>query len=378
MDREELMQLLREAREARLAGMDQVEIDGLINEFTGGQFVDTRALAAAAFAPPPEEAALARVAEHSPASQFARAFTQGLTFGFADELAGLGAAVVPGGKGFSEATEASRQRIEDIRETAPGAALASEIAGGFGVPFGALGTARGAIGAGATRAARAGRAAAAGAATGGATGALTGLGEGQGGLLARAPSAAVSGSLGAAAGGLLGGGVGAVSRTAPVSGQQIADRLVRRVGRQPGTIPATDAIDKSLKQVSREMFQPLEREFTEVTSPGVLAAIQSDDPLVNAVIRRSLPKAVRQGERPPSLLELQSLRQRLRGKASAAQRVGDPAERRLFSDAEAQLREALTDEIPGFAEAQSRWAALQASKRRGTRPLPPRGTYALA
>jgi hypothetical protein len=157
--------------------------------------------------------------------------------------------------------------------------------------------------------------------------------------------------------------VGAVSRTAPVSGQQIADRLVRRVGRQPGTIPATDAIDKSLKQVSREMFQPLEREFTEVTSPGVLAAIQSDDPLVNAVIRRSLPKAVRQGERPPSLLELQSLRQRLRGKASAAQRVGDPAERRLFSDAEAQLREALTDEIPGFAEAQSRWAALQASKR---------------
>ena len=68
-------------------------------------------------------------------SDFSRMAAQGATFNFADELAGAVAAITPGGRGYREARDASRQRVSGLKETSPRASQMAEIAGGFAVPF---------------------------------------------------------------------------------------------------------------------------------------------------------------------------------------------------------------------------------------------------
>lgn len=108
---------------------------------------------------PPPRMGSARVA--------GRAAAQGLTMGFRDELAGLGAALVPGGQGYQEARDASRALDEEARRANPLLYGATEFASGFLVP--GLGSAKlvGAAGKGASALARAGRTIAGGAAMGG-------------------------------------------------------------------------------------------------------------------------------------------------------------------------------------------------------------------
>lgn len=68
---------------------------------------------------------------------------QGAAFGLGDELAGLGAALVPGGKGYTEARAASAANLARIRRERPGQAAAAEAIGaiGTGVAGGTLRTA---------------------------------------------------------------------------------------------------------------------------------------------------------------------------------------------------------------------------------------------
>jgi hypothetical protein len=167
----------------------------------------------------------------SAVGDFARMAAQGATLGFADELAGLGAAMVPGGRGYREASEASRQRVEDLRLLAPGASALSEIAGGVATGAGAVGAA--------TRAGRlgqVGRAAAARPFVGSAAvGALTGAGEGQG-LVGRAMGAATGGALGGVLGGV-GSGVGSALTSAVTPARTRAARLINRQMQRGGVGP---------------------------------------------------------------------------------------------------------------------------------------------
>jgi hypothetical protein len=124
-------------------------------------------------------------------------FSQGVTFGFGDELK---AAVRGGidslrtGEPFGEAYDAwlgqTRGDLGAAREAHPIAAYSAEIGGSLMLPGGAV--------KGATTAAKVGR----GAVAGGAAGAAYGFGSGEGGGLERAKSAAVTGAVGAAGGAL--------------------------------------------------------------------------------------------------------------------------------------------------------------------------------
>ena len=73
---------------------------------------------------------------------FGRTMAQGATFGFSDELRGLGAALIPGGKGYKEAVEAEREKLHAYREQNPLAALGAEALGGIATGFGLAGGAR--------------------------------------------------------------------------------------------------------------------------------------------------------------------------------------------------------------------------------------------
>ncbi len=93
---------------------------------------------------------------------------QGATLGFSDEIAGMGAAMIPGGNDYTEGRDESRADTAAFAERNPELSLAAEFAGGFAVP--GLGGARTVVkGADALR--RGGRAAAIGATEGAAAGA---------------------------------------------------------------------------------------------------------------------------------------------------------------------------------------------------------------
>jgi hypothetical protein len=134
---------------------------------------------------------------------YLRAAGMGATFGFEDELAGLGAALVPGGQGYTEARNAVRHNAEAASAVAPKRMLAAELGGGL-----ASSLAGGAVLGAETAGARLGARLAAGAAGGAAAGGTAGLGYSEDHPLA---STAIGAGLGATLGvglPLVGAGVG--------------------------------------------------------------------------------------------------------------------------------------------------------------------------
>lgn len=180
----ELLDLLRKATEARRRGLPADRINERINAATEGRFSDFRSLAIAARdagisreelgRPTPASEPEGRPGIGTALSDFVRiggnAITGGLLAEAAGLAAGVGAAIVPGGKGFSEAREAersrSRARTAEATERAGDAAIVPQVAGAVAGPGKALaaggralGRATGTRGA-ATLAARGGRTAA--------------------------------------------------------------------------------------------------------------------------------------------------------------------------------------------------------------------------
>lgn len=204
--------------------MDEYEIgevavgeDGRLYRFNGGDATDPKNWAptdndsgpAPMATATPEAAAQARLnaGGGSAVGDFLRMAGQGATFGFGDELAGL-VRGRPGSPEYEAARNASRQRVEDLRMLAPGASLASEVAGGVGLPF------YSGAGVASNVAARTGSRAV-GAAVGGATagllsGGLTGAGEAEDGE--RVMGAVRGGAIGGLFGGALGAGMGGAAR----------------------------------------------------------------------------------------------------------------------------------------------------------------------
>src|SRR5690606_32896385 len=120
----------------------------------------------------------------------------------------------------------SRQRVADLRQLAPGASIASEIAGGVAAPFmTGAGIARALTRPGAGVVARAAAAGAGGAVGGGAAGALTGAGEADGTLGERAVGAAIGAPIGAAGGFATGGALSALG-SALSSGGRFAGEVL--------------------------------------------------------------------------------------------------------------------------------------------------------
>jgi hypothetical protein len=64
------------------------------------------------------------------AMDYLRAALQGASAGFSDEIAGAGAALIPGGKGYTEARDEIRENLAGARAVAPKSMIASEIGGG--------------------------------------------------------------------------------------------------------------------------------------------------------------------------------------------------------------------------------------------------------
>lgn len=209
--------VLEAARRALEAGEDPQAVDAAIASRTHGLFTSFNQLDRAvrerrATEADPEAAALQRLNARggSAAGDFLRMAAQGATLGFADELAGLGAAIAPGGRGYRDARDASRQRVEDLRTLNPGASTLSEIAGGFALPFGG----GRALGRGVTSrtGSRAAGAMAGGAGAGAAGSAAYGAGEADGDLAERGKGALSHGLFGSILGMLTGGATAAAGR----------------------------------------------------------------------------------------------------------------------------------------------------------------------
>jgi hypothetical protein len=181
-----------------------------------------------------------------------RAFLQGLSFGFADELEALIKSKARG-TDYDQEVAAIRYGMQDYADENPAMNFVAETAGTL--PYMALG--------GAGLAAKAGQlglksAAGLGALTGGATGAMTGLGTAEGDLVERLPSAA--------AGGVLGAGLGAAT---PFAAKQVGE-LASGARRKLGFLTEDQAKDA----VMRKELQNLASD--QVTPEEVIQRIQTD------------------------------------------------------------------------------------------------------
>lgn len=298
------------------------------------------------------EAALARLNARggSAGGDFLRMGAQGLTFGFADEIAGAGSAVrarmrgEDAGEAYRSTRDASRQRVEDLRALNPGASALATLAGGLAVPGAAF--ARGG-GAAAVRGGRVAGATARGAGTGAVSGGLFGIGEAEGTLSERAPSGAVGAVGGGALGGLFGAAAAAVPRVrGAIRGGGSADDLAESLGELAG-VPggrigtARDLARARSEQVRAQGFGSLERQIQSVDDAEVLATLR--DPEILPAVRRVLGDEA--SDRAPSFSEVLEIRKGLRKDGTLA-RLDSVLDRRVpgFAGARQQLRAAQTAE----------------------------------
>lgn len=423
--------LLFSAQELLQDGWDAAEVNRRIEQVSGGRWRSVEDLQRAVADARNPDLTL---------GDAGRLFFQGLTQGFGDELIGLGHAVVPGGKGYGEAVEESRGRVEGLRRDHPVASFALEFAGGAAVPGG--------VGAnvGKKVLARTGSrvlgAIAGGAAGGAVGGAISGIGEGEG-VAGRAQGAAWGGAIGTATGGALG-GVGGVAgrvarrlmpdgtssdiasahlnRTLDEAGLRSPDELlelteelgpgavpadvspvVRRSARavrnqapaleregipsrgvEPGPVVKLEqrnagrgerlaegvrrmmgadgwsydeslaAAQRNLEDVRAHHFRPIEDQMPVVNGERVRAAL--DNPRVQSAVKRAGVRPPDRGENGEvAFIELQDFLMDLRDELTAADNAGRPARIARAREAYRLVRQAMEDDIPGFAEAQEKY-----------------------
>jgi len=338
-------ELLAQAKAAVAAGADPAAVEARLRDQFG--FESLAALEAAARGPgdiadevDTEGAALRRLNARggSAVGDFLRMAAQGASFGFADELAGLGAAVTPGGKGYTEARDESRQRVEDLRGLNPGASLASELAGGVAVPgVGGLKAMEGAP--------ALGKLVNIGAVEGG----LLGAGESDGTALDRLAGAGQGVAAGALTGGAfgilgtLGSKLSTYARIKAGRPERIIASLKRAAKVPRGYREAVNAADQALKDVSQRVFRPLDEAHKVVTDPEVLSFVQrlAADPDKRSLVR-AVSRKVANGDEAPSFSQVQEIRTRLR--------------KRGLRDEVDELTSVMDDAFEGFSDANKEWA----------------------
>lgn len=150
-------------------------------------------------------------------SAFATGASQGLTFGFGDEMVAAIMAASPNIT-YEQALKIQRQIVENANAARPKTALAGEILGGAAS---SLATTGAALGYGTTLAGKAGL----GALAGGIEGGAYGFGTGEGGLQSRAANAAKSGAVGAAVGAVAPAAMAGIGMGARAIGNPVASAL---------------------------------------------------------------------------------------------------------------------------------------------------------
>lgn len=187
--------------------------------------------------------------------QRGRAFAQGVTLGFADELeaairnplSALGSALgLSEGKSYKENLDTIRKKLESYRVANPIEALAAEMAGA-GVTTVGAGLMTGGFGGAGTAAATSARLAplaARAAAVGAGEGAIAGFGAGEGGFTERAKSAATGAAIG-----------GTVGAAAPIAVQQVG-----KYGRQVLDALGVGGQKRALTVAERKLVEAMERD----------------------------------------------------------------------------------------------------------------------
>lgn len=368
MGPQELMQVLVAARKAREDGVPIADINAAIKARTGADDMASLAQMWAQAANAPDEDLAAYAEQGGAVKEFARGAAHGATFGFSDELAGIGAALIPGGQGYTEARDEARERMERQRRLDPGASLAAEVAGGVAMPV--LGT--GGLFRGASPVARA---AGRGAVGGAGYGALYGAGEAE--TMGDIPrEAATDALIGGVAGGLLGPagvlvgkgvqraagatrrGAGAMRRGLFGSGAGRGERIARGMQEAGELAPSVKALDESVeagkRRVSATHFQPIERRLTEgLADEGLTAILKSEDIVkhANRVMKGNV-------DRPVTFREIQSIRNRLHREIQSAFRTDDLNRAYDARAALQELDEAVTRLIPDYGDARAAWARV--------------------
>jgi hypothetical protein len=299
--------------------------------------------------------------DHNSFSNKLRMLFQGATLRFGDEAIGAAAAAVPGGKGYREARDDSRERVEALRNATPGMAAVMEGVGGLLLPGGVATKAATKLG-GVAGTALLG-------AEGGVIGGLFGAGDApEGERLQSAKVPAVAGAATGAAAPLL----SILPRMVGSSNKRVAEELVKRSGLENNINKAIAKADEAIQGTRKKYYGALELKYPgAIDDPQILKVVQSDalaeharaiDP---ALVARKRGKKV-DPARSPTLTELQSLRTRLRKK--------DP-------DLAKQLSDVMSKSLEGLDAADAEWARVVGNRRsfeigRGTVKDKKTGLYA--
>lgn len=385
MDEQELLQF---AQEAIQKGANPKAVDLRIQKLTGGRYAGIKALqtvatVSAATGGSGFQGTGAGGSWDSgraviPAGDAARMAAQGATFGFGDEIAGLGAAVTPGGQNYKQARDASRSRVERVREEFPVQSALAETAGGLVVPgLGGAGALKGvatAVRAGSKMEAlaNAGRVAATGAAAGG----LFGIGESdEEDIAGRLRAGAVGATVGGVAGAALSGAAGAVGRAGANRARRklvteaekivanaprvddLAERVAKGAGIPGGELgPARAAAQRELARVSEEAYRPLEEAHGEIRD-GELRRLLKQEAYLPAV-RRVMGREGMQ-TRTPGFKEAQAIRSTILSRANRLERAGDWHPAATLRQAAQELTEMLERRVPGYVQANRQWMSAK-------------------
>lgn len=382
--------LLRQAREALRQGVSVEEINTKLQSLDVGANTFEELQQLAAGESPERQAALQREAErgNSALSDFLRMAAQGATLGFADELTGLAAGAIPGGQNRQEATEASRQRVEDLRRLNSGASLASEVAGGVGAGTAAGGLLRAGLSAAGvdagggllgmltagprTTPARAvGRATARGAAGGAAEEFARGAGESEGGLIERVQAggkrAPIGAGLGAFTGGVLAlpGAAKRAFRETREAGEQVASDLRATATEGERVLPSQLRQQAQAKSDrARSIFQDLEEAGEEATSIDMQEVFLRNPTARNALSEQAAEAL--ESNQALTFTQVDDASSNLKRVADAFKR-GDPNVRaedvRAASEAFDELDRTMRESLEGFDDAKRLWAEKSAAMR---------------
>ena len=197
----------------------------------------------------------AKTSKDKPEKQRGRAFAQGVTLGFADELeaairnpaSALGSALgLSEGKNYKENLEVIRKKLESYRTANPIEALAAEVAGAGAttIGLGALTLGTGGAATAAASSARLAPLAARAAAVGAAEGGVAGFGSGEGGFGERLKSAGTGAAIG-----------GTVGAAAPIAVQQTS-----KFGRRVMDALGIGGEKRALTFAQRKLIENLERD----------------------------------------------------------------------------------------------------------------------
>jgi hypothetical protein len=352
---EEILEMVRQAREALAAGADPRAIDARFAELSEGKFASLQAVEASLQAArgPTEgdqvQAAGERVSKHSPVSNFLRLMAQGMSGNTAHMLSGasmMGNIPVVN----PVAAEKSKQRVDDLRKVHPGTSALVETGSAFMLP-----------GAGIRSAFARGGAVRSGAVAGGigaAAATADNIGEGEAPIQENVPITAAISALTAGLGDKAVRFLGRNRNSSP--GQRVAQVLERETGVTRDINRVVKEASEEVERVRDEFYKPLETKYGAIANDEVKSLIRS--PLFKKITKSIEPSLLGKNGADPAFTQLQAMQSKLRGRIKAAKREGRTDLVEKFGGMLDQLTGVMETNIPGVREANSAYAKASQSR----------------